>query len=139
MKYTGKDIERMLYDYKVLKATNNNRKMELEDVETGVGSPELDWIGGKTNQISSVVEHSVVNNFDRRESLRKDLEADEKMIRIIENGLSALTSIERKIVEAKYFERMQWWEVATEVKFSDERCRQIKRDALMKLIQVLNI
>lgn len=139
MRYNTKEIEGMLYDYKVLKATNSNRQMELEDIETGVGSPNLESVGGKTNKITSLVELSAITNIEKKEEIKKAYDRDERKVRLIENGLMALTTMERKIVEAKYFERLQWWEVATEVKFSDERCRQIKREALGKLARVVNM
>lgn len=126
-----KRIEKMLYGYKAdkLRILNINRELEKSEV-TGISGVSYDGIGGGSGEINDTVANEVHYKIEREKNLLEEKELKEKNIKIIDETLEILPSTQRQIIIEFYIENKQWWQVAGIVKYSEQHCRKMRRQAI---------
>lgn len=134
-----KQIEKILYNYKLIKSSIDNNKLILENLEVvdGVKAITHGEVSSKTNKFNSIVENATIDNIERKEKLEKKIATDELTIKLIDNTLKALPEVERKILEMFYIENIDWWKVALEVAYSEGWCKEKRRSAINKIVSFL--
>lgn len=132
-----KKIENLLYNYKMLKISIENLEKDIEflEEEDGAGSINYDDINvSPTNKFSSVVENTVLSKTEKREYLERTIKRNKIHIENIDKAMEGLTINERLIIEEKYIEGKQWWQVAYKVGYSEGHSKRIRKEAIEKLI-----
>lgn len=132
-----KKVENLLYNYKMLKISIKNIEEEIEylDKECGVSGINYDNTGtSPTNKVNSIVEDTALSISEKKHYLQHKINEIEMQLNKIERAMEGLTDIERIIIEQKYIEGLQWWQIAGQVKYSERWCRQLRTEAIKKLV-----
>lgn len=138
MKIGYKEIERRLYNYKKEKANLKNLRLMLENREIDSGLKAVGYgenISG--GGISRPTENIVLNSIREQDYTRGRITKLENELAMIENAMEALTDEESTIVKGRYFEGLQWWQVAGKVGLAESHCRRIRRAAIEKIEDTL--
>ncbi len=142
-----RQVEGILYNYKLIKASIENNKLklenlELEDLEDGVSAIAYGEPSSKTNKFNSIVENATIKNIEKKErlkkSIRKSIRHETNQIKMIDNALKALSEIERKIIKMYYIEGKQWRNVAFEVNYSIRQCINLRNEAMEDIMFIIN-
>lgn len=140
-------VEGILYNYKLIKASIENNKLrlenlELEDLEDGVSAITYGEPSSKTNKFNSVVENATIKNIEAKERVKRSLEKtiakETNKLKMIDNALSVLADTERKIIELYYIEGHQWRTVALEVNYSIRQCINLRDKAMGDILLTIN-
>ncbi|RKD22442.1 phage transcriptional activator, RinA family [Caminicella sporogenes DSM 14501] len=134
-----KATEKFLYNYKFLKISIENMETELKELEP-VGATAINYENEKTGityKINKTVENEALHIISQKEILKNRIEKTKRLVNRIEKALETLNDSERKIIEKRYFETKQWFEIAYEAKYSEFWCREIKNRAINKLAVAL--
>lgn len=132
-----KKVENLLSNYNMLKISIDNMKKDIEHLnkECGVNGISFDEVGtSPTNNISSVVENTVLSISEEKEELNIKIEDNKRKIDSVDRALEGLTEVERTILEEKYICSRQWWEVAGIVKYGERHCKRIRTAAINKMV-----
>ncbi|WP_052045133.1 sigma factor-like helix-turn-helix DNA-binding protein [Caloranaerobacter azorensis] len=130
-----KATEKFLYNYKPLKISIKNMESELEELEP-IGVSAINYENEKTGityKINKIVENEAIDLISKKELLKDRIEKTKRLVNRIERALETLNDSERKVIEKRYFEAKQWFEIAYEVKYSERWCRDIRKRAIDKL------
>lgn len=130
-------VERLLYNYKMLKISIENLEEDIKIIEDDAGVKGINYDGvviSKTNRTSDIVANTVLSNTEKIHYLERIIEHNKRDIESIDKALEGLTEVEKTIVVEKYINSKQWWEVANMVRYNDRWCRKIRTDAINKLI-----
>ncbi len=135
-----RQIEGMLYNYKLIKASIENNKLKLQNLELEDGTTAISYEepSSKTNKFHSITENAAIKNIERKEKLKKKIAIDTNTIQMIDNALNALTELERTIIEMFYIENMEWWKVAAKVHYSEGWCKAKRNEAINKMLFTIN-
>jgi len=133
-------IEGTLYNYKLIKASIENNKLKLDNLELEDGTTAIVYgePSSKTNKFNSITENAALKNIERKERLKKRIAIDTNTIQMIDNALNALTELERTIIEMFYIENMEWWKVAAKVHYSEGWCKAKRNEAINKMLFTIN-
>lgn len=136
-----KRIKNKLFKYMFYKKKLENINLELERIKTeykGISGMSFDCDGGGgTNVINRKVENEVMQRLDKIKQLEGEKRILEIKIEQVDNSLSILGDIERRIIELRYFDGLDAYTVADEVGLSYSRCLGKQRDALELIAHVL--
>lgn len=130
-----KATEKFLYNYNSLKASIENMKQEIEEIDY----KEIPGINydkertSKTYAFHSITEDEGIKVADKKILLEKRIKATEGKIERIDRAIEALNDTERQIITERYINGRQWWEVAYSVKFNERWCKEIRRRAVKKI------
>lgn len=130
-------VERLLYNYKMLKISIENIEEDIKLIEDDSGVKGISYDGiatSKTNKTSDIVADTVLSKTEKIHYLSRIIEHNKRDIESINKALEGLTEVEKIIVVEKYINSKQWWEVASIVRYNDRWCRKIRTDAINKLI-----
>ncbi|WFD09752.1 hypothetical protein [Tepidibacter hydrothermalis] len=126
-----KKVEWTLYNYKALNESIGDIQLEIEELKIdtdGVRGISYDTERiSPTYNITSITEDAAIRKIETIEKLEKQIAKNKITIQKIDRALKSLDEVERKIVEGKYIERLQWWQIEELVKYSGRWCRE-KRD-----------
>lgn len=140
-------VEGILYNYKIIKASIENNKiklddLELEDPEDGMPSTSYGDPSSKTNKINRAVETAALKNIERKERLKKELtrtiKRETNKLRRITNALTGLSNIEKNVITMFYIEDKTWMEVAEEMNYSQSWCQELRCIAMDKILLIIN-
>ncbi len=140
-------VEGILYNYKLIKASIENNKLkleniELEDPEDAMPSTSYGEPSSKTNKINRAVENAAMRNIEKKERIKKELNRNIKRetnkIKIINNALTGLSEIEKSIVTMFYIEDKTWMQVADEMNYSTSWCQELRCMAMDKILLIIN-
>lgn len=129
-------LESDLYNYKALKLSITNLKKDIEEFERmdGVNSVPFDTMKlSNSFKFSSSVEDSALSNIEKIDYIKHCIRRTEDTISGIDAALEILTEEERKIIELRYIENKQWYNVAYAVKFCERHCRELRSRAMLKM------
>lgn len=134
-----KQLEKILYDYRITKANIMNLEVEIETMSLPSSVTGISYDKDKINnsKISSITEDLALRKIEKEESIKKRILYLKKRMNQIDNALDCLTEVERKIVELKYIKQQQWWQIAYSVKYSETWCKRVRRIAINKMIEAL--
>ncbi len=137
-------VEGMLYKYIELKAQCKNIDIEIEELKSVGNLQSIDYskdVLSPTNNISSSVENELINieqNIpDKISKLENKKKSKERIINRIDNALNILTEKEKYIIEYRYFKKLEWNKISELIDLSDVRCRQIRKEAINNIIDVI--
>jgi len=135
-----RQIEGILYNYKLIKASIENNKLKLQNLELEDGTTAISYEepSSKTNKFHSITENAAIKNIERKEKLKKKIAIDTNTIQMIDNALNVLTELERTIIEMFYIENMEWWKVAAKVHYSEGWCKAKRNEAINKMLFTIN-
>ena len=130
-----KATEKFLYNYNSLKASIENMKQEIEEMEY-LGITALDYKQepvGKTYAFHSTTENEAIKITNKKEILGTRIKLLENKLERIDRAVEALNEIEQKIIKLRYYEGRQWWQIAYEMKYSEKWCKELRRRAVQKV------
>lgn len=133
-------VEGILYNYKMIKASIENNKLKLENMELEDGSKAITYgqPSSKTNKISNITECAAMKNIEKKDKLKKKITLDTNNIKMIDNALKGLSELERTIIEMFYIEDLEWWKVAAKVCYSEGWCKTKRREAINRILFSIN-
>lgn len=120
----------------MLKINIENMEKEIEYLQDqdGITAVSTEGIGGNTNAISDVTEKTALHNLDEKSRLEKKMKRARLEVESVDRALNGLNEIERKVVMAKYMNALQWWQVSGIVFIGERQCRNIRKQAIEKII-----
>lgn len=130
-----KATEKFLYNYNSLKASIENMKQEIEEMdyrEISAVNYENETTG-ETYAFHSTTEEAAVYTADKKSLLEQRIKTTEGKIERIDRAIKALNDTERQIITERYINGKQWWQVAYIVKFNERWCKEIRRRAVEKI------
>ncbi len=134
---TYKKTEWMLYNYKMLKVSVENLKSEVEELKMDtVGTGCIRYDKEKTSptyKITCTTEEEALDNIERIDRLEKQIIRTQNKIDKIDRALEALNDEERTIIQLRYMNGLQWWQVAGTVKYSERWCKEKRKGSIGKL------
>lgn len=145
MKYN--QVEGILYNYKLIKASIENNKLklenlELEDPEDAMPSISFGEPSSKTNKVNRGVESAAIRNIERKERLQRELsraiKRETNTIKMINNALTGLSDVEKNIIDMFYIENKTWLQVASEMNYSTSWCQELRCTAMDKILLIIN-
>lgn len=132
-----KRVERMLYNYKMLQISIKNMEEEIKFIEGETGVGGIDYgepATSKTNKNSSITESTALGKLEEKEYLEQQIERHKRDLEKIDRTMKGLTDTQQKVIEHKYIHGKQWWEVAGVVCYSERWCKEIRTQAINKLV-----
>ena len=130
-----KATEKFLYNYNSLKASIENMKQEIEEMDYREISA-IDYEHEPTSEtyaFHSTTEESAVYAADKKSLLEQRIKTTEGKIERIDRAIEALNDTEKQIITERYINGKQWWQVAYSVRINERWCREIRRRAVNKI------
>ena len=130
-----KATEKFLYNYNSLKASIENMKQEIEELdyrEISAVNYEKEPTG-KTYAFHSITEEAGIRAAEKKKLLEKRIKATQSKLERIDRAIKALNDTERQIITERYINGKQWWQVAYEIKYSEKWCKELRRRAVQKV------
>ncbi|MBK1810548.1 sigma-70 family RNA polymerase sigma factor [Clostridium sp. YIM B02505] len=137
-----KKIEAMLYNYKQTEVEIKNIDLDIEEVRNeyrGVGAMVYGERTSSTNKISSSVENEIEYKENRVSYLTSLKRSKEIEIERLNNVLSILSEDEYKLIELRYFKKLQYKQIADIICMNDIYIIDKKKKIINKLIPLMNI
>lgn len=132
-----KDTEYMLYNYKMMKISIENMRNEIEYLNQNDGMSGISYDGistSPTNECKSATENIALSNMEKRHYLERMIQRATLKIESIDRALEGLDKTERAVIEEKYINNKQWWQVSSVVKYSERHCKRIRTEAINRMI-----
>ena len=130
-----KATEKFLYNYNSLKASIENMKQEIEEIDY----QEISAVNyekeptGKTYAFHSITEEAGIRAAEKKKLLEKRIKATQSKLERIDRAIKALNDTERQIITERYIGGRQWWEIAYKVRFNESWCKELRRRAVRKI------
>lgn len=86
-----------------------------------------------TNKFNSVVENEVLTRENKVLNLEKRKRIKEIQIEKVDNAIDTLSDNERRIIELRYFYRLQFKQISERLNLNETYCMQLKSKTLYKL------
>lgn len=115
-------VEGMLYNYKTVKAEILNIDLDIQDIEddyTGCSAITYEERAAPTNKFNSFVENELIYKNCQTEQLKRMKRRLERKVERVDNMLSILTNEEYRLIELRYFQRLQFKEISKMLDKSD--------------------
>lgn len=113
---------------------NMQQEIELYGEEDGTSGITYDGITtSPTHKFQSLTEDTALSAMEKIDYLEHSIRRAESKIESIDRALEALNEREKQVIESKYFKSKQWWQVASEVGYSERTCRNVRRIAIGKI------
>lgn len=135
-------VEKILYNYNIIKMTIRNLTEEVERLKVeyeGYSPIGYEERTSQTYKITSSVENEIISREKKIKELDKSLLSNKRIISMIDNGMEILTSDERKLVELRYFtrENLGWEQIGMKLGYSGDYCRTKIRERVIELMHYL--
>ncbi len=131
-----KSVEKLLYNYNMLKINIEILNHQLEELKKEEGMKGINYDDvkiSKTNKFHSQTEETAINNIELEKLINKKKEKLQSKLDMLDKLTEGLNKVEREIIRMCYIEGKQWWQIAYEVKYSERHCRRIRSEAICKL------
>ncbi|KHD37680.1 RNA polymerase sigma factor [Clostridium acetobutylicum] len=136
MRNDCKEMERILWDYRNIKAEIKNLELEIEASKEnyeGLIAVSYKEKTAATNKFNSVVENEVLTRENKVLNLEKRKRIKEIQIEKVDNAIDTLSDNERRIIELRYFYRLQFKQISERLNLNETYCMQLKSKTLYKL------
>ncbi|ABR48735.1 putative sigma factor [Alkaliphilus metalliredigens QYMF] len=143
-----RQVEGILYNYKIIKASIENYKLKLEnlelefDIDDGMKGISYGEPTSKTNKINRTTENNALKNIERKDRIKRDLERkislETNKIKMVDNALDALSDVERTIINMFYIENLEWYKVAGKVCYSEGWCKEKRKESINRILFTIN-
>ena len=130
-------VERLLYNYKMLKISIENLEEDIKLIEEDSGVKGISYdgvISSKTNKTSDIVADTMLSKAEKIHYLNRTIDKNKRDIESIDKAMEGLTEVEKTIVVEKYINSKQWWEVAGIVCYGERWCKDLRTRAINKLV-----
>lgn len=131
-----KNLRKVLSDYKYITAELADKNKELAELKRGS-------VGG--SKIAECSYRPVGTTSDptagaavRIETLAKQIEELFEKKNSVDNAMSCLTLLERRIIKYKWFEGTPWSRMSDKFEFSEKHLQLLERVALEKVYRQIN-
>lgn len=132
-----KETEDLLSNYKMIQISIENMQEEIEYLKKEDGMTGISYDGintSPTHKFNSITEDTALSNSEKIYYLEHSIEKDKRLLERIDRAMKGLSEVERIILDQKYIEGKQWWQVAYEAGYSESHSKSIRRKAIKKLI-----
>jgi hypothetical protein len=130
-----KATEKFLYNYNSLKASVENMKQEIEEMDycemSGIDYSREPT--GKTYAFRSPTEDAAIRAADKKALLNGKINVLGNKLERIDRAIEALNKTEKQIIIERYMEGKQWWQVAYNAQYNERWCKEIRRRAVEKI------
>lgn len=136
-----KETEYLLYKYKMFEISIKTMGIEIEYLRKEDGGKGIAYDNiqtSPTNRTSSCTENIALSITEKIDYLETSIRRIRSKIERMDKAIEGLTEIERVIIEQRYIEGKQWWQVGSEVKYSERHCKRIRSEAIIKIAIGLN-
>lgn len=130
-----KATEKFLYNYNSLKASIENMKQGIEEMDYREISA-VHYEQEKTSEtytFHSITEDAAIHAADKKSLLEQRIKTTEGKLERIDRAIEALNDTERQVIVERYLNGKQWWQVAYSVRINERWCREIRRRAINKI------
>lgn len=130
-----KATEKFLHNYNSLKASIENMKQEIEEMDYREISA-IDYEKEPTSEtyaFHSATEESAIYAAERKNLLEKRIKITESKLERIDRAIEALNDTEKQVITERYMGGKQWWQVAYSVQYNERWCKEIRRRAVNKI------
>lgn len=93
-----------------------------------------DGVNVSSGKISSMTENDALRTIEKTEELKQRQSRIKSMIANVEKAIDILPQEERRVIELKYIEGLQWWQVASHIHMSERNCRYKRKSAIDKMV-----
>ena len=131
------NVEKLLYDYKIIEASIVNMKSQLEILKAEDGMAAINYGGvstSPTNETKSATENQALKNIELEKQLKCKIKKQEAIIAAIDRSLLTLKPVKQQIIKERYIKGRQWWQVANVVCYSESWCKQLNKKAIKKIV-----
>ncbi len=131
-----RNIERLLYNYNMLKINIEITDKQLEELKEEDRLTGINYEGvqiSETYKFHSQTEDAAEKNITAEELILKRKEKLEDKLETLDKLIEGLNSIEKTIIKMYYIQGKQWWQIAYEVRYSERHCRRMRSEAIGKL------
>lgn len=135
-----KKVEGILYNYKNIKVEIESIEIEIQDIKAeyaGVSGISYEEKTGATNKFNSSVENEIINKEHLISKLTLELNKKKALIRKIDNALNALNYTQRKIIELKCFDKLQYKQIANNLSIDNNYASEVKKKAIEIMIPLI--
>lgn len=99
----------------------------------GLSGISYDGIQVKTNKTSDMTLNTAEKNITSEELILKRKEKLQSKLDTIDLLLEGLNEVERIVIQKRYIEGLQWWQVAYSVGYGERHCKRIRTEAINKI------
>lgn len=131
-----RNIERLLYNYNMLKINIEIADKQLEELKEEDGMSGIAYDGVQTSEtykFNSQTENAAEKNITAGEIINKRKEKLKEKLDTLDLLISGLNDLERQVIEMFYIQGKQWWQIGYAVKYSERWCKHIRTEAIKKL------
>ncbi|NLY46846.1 MAG: hypothetical protein GX053_12795 [Tissierella sp.] len=132
-----KKTEYLLYNYKMIEISIENMEQEIEYLKNNDGTSGLSYDGistSPTNKTSNPTENVALSNSEKIHYLEHNIRKNKRLLDSVNRALEGLTNTERIILQQKYIEGKQWWQVSAMAGYSESWSKSVRKEAINKLI-----
>ncbi|MBO0558948.1 siderophore-interacting protein [Clostridium botulinum] len=133
--------EILLNSYIDFKIENENFELEIEALKNNydLKSIDLSEKTGKTNKISNEIENRIISNDSKIEKYKCMIEANNIIMKKLENATKKLTEIEKEVIELKYFHTpiLNRKQISRKISLTTAAIDNIKRRAIRKMTKFI--
>lgn len=130
-----KATENFLYNYNSLKASIQNMKQEIKEIDhhsiSAINYEKEPT--SETHKFYSDTEEKAIRAIERKEQLKLNILITESKLKRIDRAIDALNDNEKQVIYERYIKGRQWWEVAYKVKYNERWCKELRRRAINKI------
>jgi ArpU family phage transcriptional regulator len=109
-----------------IEADNDEHLLSAVDTTKDGSSP--------TNAFHSIVETDAISRVDTVERLKAKLKRSEHLVGLYEQALSILPHDEQMILDMRYIEGQQWWQISSALHMSERTAKYKRKNAIHKMI-----
>lgn len=132
-----KETEYLLYNYKMFKINIKNMESEIEYLKKDDGMTGINYDGistSSTNMINSITENTALSISEKIHFLERRICKENMTLEKIDRAIKGLTETERIIIEQRYIEGKQWWQVAYKANYGERHCKRLRSEAIGKMV-----
>lgn len=131
-----KETEYLLYNYKMFQISIENMQQEIELLKEEDGTAAITYDGIKTSptfKFQSSTEDTALSVMEKIDYLEHSIRRIQNRLESIDRALEGLGVIERAIINKRYFEGKQWYEIAYKVSYNERWVKELRRRSINKI------
>lgn len=134
-----KDVEGILYNYKIIKARIKSQEQDLKTLDSVYINRSQGSADGmpRGSGISNPTAKTVEIIIEAQEKIKDEIIKEKRKIDKIEIAMEALQQEEKEIIKSRYIEGKFWADVAAECNYSISHAKRKRNKAIDKMLKVL--
>lgn len=136
---TVKEMEKIIKDYKLIKARIRILKQEKKSInKTGLSAMSFVKVKVENNQIYSATEEMALENNEKREIIDNKIYILKKRIEILDEALKSTSYLEENIIRKKLIEQQPYYQICGDLAISKRHAINLKKRGLEKITKLIN-